>query len=47
VYSFPTGAGAAVWPKAGLTLGTDGAFYGTTSAGGVNSTGTFFKFVVP
>jgi len=28
----------------GLTLGTDGNFYGTTQAGGDNSAGTFFQF---
>lgn len=30
-------------PKAGLTLGSDGNFYGTTSAGGANGFGTVFK----
>jgi uncharacterized repeat protein (TIGR03803 family) len=31
------------WPFAGLTLGTDGYFYGITSAGGVYGNGTIFR----
>jgi uncharacterized repeat protein (TIGR03803 family) len=32
------------WPRAGLTLGIDGNFYGTTTTGGNgNGNGTFFK----
>jgi uncharacterized repeat protein (TIGR03803 family) len=30
-------------PEAGLTLGTDGNFYGTTTGGGTNSNGTVFQ----
>ena len=30
-------------PKAGLTLGSDGALYGTTSAGGASGRGTVFR----
>jgi len=30
-------------PRAGLTLGRDGSFYGTTSTGGSNAAGTIFK----
>jgi uncharacterized repeat protein (TIGR03803 family) len=30
-------------PQAGLTIGSDGNFYGTTSAGGANNGGTVFK----
>jgi uncharacterized repeat protein (TIGR03803 family) len=30
-------------PKAGLTLGPDGCFYGVTSQGGINGSGTVFK----
>ena len=41
VYSFGGSDGA--YPKAGLTLGSDGNFYGTTSAGGANNGGTIFK----
>ncbi len=41
LYSFtgPDGAG----PWAGLTQGTDGNFYGTTTSGGANDGGTVFK----
>ena len=45
VVSF-TGNGGAVpgsGPAAGLVLGADGAFYGTTSAGGAGGFGTVFK----
>ncbi len=45
VVSF-TGSGGAVpgsGPAAGLVLGADGAFYGTTSAGGAGGFGTVFK----
>jgi len=35
----PDGAG----PVAGLVLGTDGNFYGTTSYGGTHDSGTVFK----
>ena len=31
---------------AGLTLGTDGSFYGTASGGGLNGTGTLFHLVL-
>ncbi len=33
-------------PSAGLTLASDGAFYGTTSAGGVLDRGTIFRLLV-
>lgn len=42
LYSF-TGAGDGANPEAGLALGTDGLFYGTTSAGGNSGDGTVFK----
>ena len=41
-----TGAGSGLdgsFPTAGLTLGSDGSLYGTTSSGGTNSQGTLFK----
>jgi uncharacterized repeat protein (TIGR03803 family) len=31
------------FPRAGLTLGTDGNFYGTTERGGINNSGTVYK----
>jgi len=33
-------------PEAGLVLGSDGSFYGTTEFGGTNYAGTVFKFSV-
>ncbi len=41
VHSFAGTDGSA--PFGGLTLGTDGNFYGTTSAGGANGVGTVFQ----
>jgi len=43
LYAF-TGAGDGSVPLAGLVQGTDGNFYGTTSAGGTNGAGTIFQF---
>ncbi len=40
--SFPGFTGGN-WPEAQLALGSDGAFYGTTSAGGTGSNGTVFR----
>ena len=40
------GSGSGVdgsFPSAGLTLGSDGYFYGTTSSGGTNTHGTLFR----
>lgn len=31
------------WPETGLTRGSDGVLYGTTSTGGTNSSGTVFR----
>lgn len=42
LYSFP-GADDGAYPDAGLAQGSDGDFYGTTSAGGTNSAGTVFQ----
>ena len=42
IYSFRGGLDGAN-PTGGLTLGTDGNFYGTTQQGGTNSEGTVFK----
>jgi len=41
LYSFDGRHGAS--PASGLTLGTDGNFYGTTAGGGASSLGTVFK----
>src|ERR1700680_2264543 len=43
VYSFNDTSGSAFEPFSGLTLATDGTFYGTTLAGGQFSRGTVFK----
>lgn len=43
VYNFVGGTHGAS-PYSGLTLGTDGSFYGATSGGGSEDMGTIFKF---
>jgi len=43
LYSFGTASKDGAWPTGGLTLGTDGNFYGTTNLGGSSSQGTVFK----
>jgi len=45
LYSFQTGEGTlkGVHPGAGLTLGPDGNFYGTTRDGGSSNAGTIFR----
>jgi uncharacterized repeat protein (TIGR03803 family) len=43
LYSFGSSASDGVNPQAGLILGSDGNFYGTTSVGGTNGDGTVFK----
>ena len=43
LYNFNLGGTDGVLPLSGLTLGTDGNFYGTTYAGGLNHAGTIFK----
>jgi uncharacterized repeat protein (TIGR03803 family) len=43
LYSFTGGPGDGQYPASGLELGTDGAFYATTTAGGAFGVGTFFR----
>ena len=43
VYSFKGGTKDGANPTGGLTLGSDGSFYGTTQQGGTQSMGTIFK----
>jgi uncharacterized repeat protein (TIGR03803 family) len=45
LYSFTGGIDGA-WPLAGLVQGSDGSFYGTTSAGGSGADGTVFRVTV-
>src|SRR5579884_3045035 len=46
LYSFTGGLDGAN-PQAGLIIGSDGNFYGTTSAGGANGYGTVFRTNIP
>ena len=41
--SLPSSAAYGAYPMAGLTLGNDGNFYGTTESGGTNYWGTVFQ----
>lgn len=43
IYSFTGTATDGAFPTGGLTLGTDGNFYGTTQQGGTHQMGTAFK----
>jgi uncharacterized repeat protein (TIGR03803 family) len=43
LYNFNYPSGAPIAPFSGLTLGTDGDFYGTTQGGGTLNEGTVFK----
>jgi uncharacterized repeat protein (TIGR03803 family) len=43
IYSFAGGTKDGAYPTGGLTLGTDGNFYGTTQQGGSESQGIIFK----
>ncbi len=44
LYSFDGSAADGSYPNAGLTLGPDGNFYGTTISGGSHEDGTVFQF---
>jgi uncharacterized repeat protein (TIGR03803 family) len=46
LYSFTGGPGDGQYPASGLELGTDGAFYATTTAGGAFGLGTFFRITL-
>ena len=43
LYSFDSFTGDGVHPLAGLTLGTDGSFYGSTNQGGTKNVGTLYQ----
>ncbi len=43
LYSFLGGTGDGQYPECGLTQGTDGTLYGTTSYGGASGYGTIFR----
>jgi uncharacterized repeat protein (TIGR03803 family) len=43
IYSFAQTGGDGFGPQAGVTLGTDGGLYGTTSGGGTKNFGTIFQ----
>ncbi len=47
LYSFTDSGDGGRHPLAGLTLGRDGQFYGTASAGGAHADGTVFRFTAP
>jgi uncharacterized repeat protein (TIGR03803 family) len=46
LYSFSGGPGDGQYPASGLELGSDGAFYVTTTAGGAFGGGTFFRITL-
>jgi len=43
IYSFSMSGGDGQYPAAGVTIGKNGALYGTTAFGGVNSSGAVYK----
>jgi len=43
LYSFGAAVNGPVYPSGGVVQGTDGNFYGATTSGGPNNTGTVFK----
>lgn len=43
IYSFSTSGSDGQYPAAGVTIGKNGALYGTTSFGGANSSGTVYQ----
>lgn len=43
IHSFANGSSDGAYPTGGLTLASDGNFYGTTQQGGTNSQGVVFK----
>jgi uncharacterized repeat protein (TIGR03803 family) len=47
LWQFSSSATDGARPRAGLVQGSDGYFYGTTSAGATNSHGTVFRLTVP
>jgi uncharacterized repeat protein (TIGR03803 family) len=47
LYDFGGTVGDGLWPSAALAIGSDGAFYGTTSTGGDSDCGTVFKLWPP
>src|SRR3989442_612612 len=46
LHSFTTGDTNGGYPSAALTLGSEGNFYGTTSRGGSNDSGSVFKVTI-
>jgi len=47
LYLFGSFAGDGAEPNAGLVQGGDGNFYGTTTLGGINNSGTVYRLSVP
>ena len=47
LYSFGNFAGDGTEPNASLVQGSDGSFYGTTTFGGINGSGTVYRLSIP